>query len=322
VIVPEPKRLIQPRLRRRVANNLRTLRDRLDRAATRLDPQLTLNQLVGSPSLIEQYTLKSDDRRNFQVESPTDVERRTLDPTSWSPKQMYLELLKSSLINHLYRGVERFPNDNLAPESPALIGWDGYRRMTMMEPLIDYVLTNDVPGDLAEAGVWMGGMTIFFSGFLRANGVGDRAVWNLDSFEGIPVRKDMELEKYPEDRDWAEEWEGGLSCSLQDVKNNFERFDLLGDNIKFIKGLFKDILSNCPIETISVLRVDADLYLSTTQVLDSLYAKVSPGGYVVFDDWKFEPVQRAIQHFREKHAITAAMQFGDTFDPIPYWQKV
>jgi O-methyltransferase len=234
---------------------------------------------------------------------------------------MYTELLKSALINHLYGGVEKFPNDNIGPKGPALIGWDGYRRMTMMEPLIDYVLAHDVPGDLVEAGVWMGGMTIFFRGLLRVNEVSDRAVWNLDSFEGIPMRKDMELEKYPEDRDWAELWEGKLTCSLQEVRNNFERFDLLDDNVKFVKGLFKDIQPNSPIEKISVLRIDADLYLSTIQALESLYPKLSPGGYVVFDDWKFEPVQRAINHFREKHGITATMQFGDTFDPIPYWQK-
>jgi len=135
------------------------------------------------------------------------------------------------------------------------------------------------------------------------------------------MRKDMELEKYPEDRDWAELWEGKLTCSLQEVRNNFERFDLLDDNVKFVKGLFKDIQPNSPIEKISVLRIDADLYLSTIQALESLYPKLSPGGYVVFDDWKFEPVQRAINHFREKHGITATMQFGDTFDPIPYWQK-
>jgi len=101
------------------------------------------------------------------------------------------------------------------------------------------------------------------------------------------MKKDMELEKYPEDRDWAELWEGKLSYSLEEVRNNFARFGLLDDNVKFIKGLFKDIMLNAPIEKI----------------------------------WKFDPVQRAINLFREKHGITATMQFGDTFDPITYWQK-
>ena len=244
-----------------------------------------------------------------------------MEPPDWDPKKMYTELLKSALINHLYTGVEKFPGANLDPVSPSLIGWDGYRRMTMMERLIDYVLARDVPGDMVEAGVWMGGMTIFFAGLLRAKGAYERAVWNLDSFEGIPARADMELEKYPEDSNWAEAWEGKLNCSLEQVKINFEQFGLLDGNVKFVKGLFRDILPKCPVETIAVLRVDADLYLSTIQALEFLYPKLSPGGYVVFDDWKFEPVRRAISHFREKHGIGAIMEFGETFDPIPYWQK-
>jgi O-methyltransferase len=248
-------------------------------------------------------------------------EERALEPRDLALKKLYMELLKSALINHLYAGAQKFPDGNPDPASPALIGWDGYRRMTMMECLIDCVLADDVPGDLVEAGVWMGGMTIFFAGLLRANGVSERAVWNLDSFEGIPMRADMELEKYPEDGSWAEAWEGKLNCSLQEVKSNFERFGLLDDNVRFEKGLFKDILPNSPIGSIAVLRIDADLYLSTLQALEFLYPKLSPGGYVVFDDWKFEPVRSAIGHFREKHGIGAIMQFGDTFDPIPYWRK-
>lgn len=244
-----------------------------------------------------------------------------MEPRGSALKKLYTELLKSALINRLYAGVPKFPDANIDPASPALIGWDGYRRMSMMECLFDCVLADDVPGDLVEAGVWMGGMTIFFAGLLQANGASERAVWNLDSFEGIPLKGDMELEKYPEDRPWAEVWEGKHNCSLQEVKTNFERFGLLNDNVRFVKGLFKDVLPNSPIERIAVLRIDADLYLSTLQALEFLYPRLSPGGYVVFDDWKFEPVRRAIGHFREEHGIRAIMQFGDTLDPIPYWQK-
>ena len=95
-------------------------------------------------------------------------------------KDAYLELIKSALINHLYAGAEKFPEDNADPVEPSLIGWDGYRRLGMMQNLIEDVLARNVPGDLVEAGVWQGGMTIFFRALLLANSITDRSVWNFE----------------------------------------------------------------------------------------------------------------------------------------------
>lgn len=44
-------------------------------------------------------------------------------------------------------------------------------------------------------------------------------------------------------------------------------------------GWFKDTLHDAPIEQIAVLRLDGDLYESTIQALDGLYARLSPGGF-------------------------------------------
>ena len=132
----------------------------------------------------------------------------------------------------------------------------------------------------------------------------------------------MELDKYPDDRDSASMWAGLLACPLSNVKSNFERFGVLDDKTIFVKGFFKDTMPNATVKQIAVLRVDADLFSSTIQALEFLYPKLSPGGYVVFDDWKFEPVQRAIEQFRSVNKITAPLQFGDTVDPIPFWQKI
>ena len=53
-----------------------------------------------------------------------------------------------------------------------------------------------------------------------------------------------------------------------------------------------------PVERLAILRVDADLYESTRDVLDALYGRVSNGGYVVIDDyWAFEPCRSAVDEF-------------------------
>ena len=54
----------------------------------------------------------------------------------------------------------------------------------------------------------------------------------------------------------------------------------------------------------AVLRVDADLYESTLDVLNNLYPKLSVGGYAVFDDYlNLVDCQRAIDEYREQHNI-------------------
>lgn len=58
------------------------------------------------------------------------------------------------------------------------------------------------------------------------------------------------------------------------------------------------------VQRIAVLRVDGDLYSSTMQVLESLYPKVSVGGWVVLDDWGVKQAQLAVYDFRRRWNIT------------------
>ena len=49
--------------------------------------------------------------------------------------------------------------------------------------------------------------------------------------------------------------------------------------------------------------VDGDLYSSTMDVLENLYSLVSPGGYVIFDDYPLPQSQRAIHDFFKKQGL-------------------
>ena len=48
--------------------------------------------------------------------------------------------------------------------------------------------------------------------------------------------------------------------SQEEVKANFERYNLLDDQVRFLPGWFKDTLQDAPIDQIAVLRLDGDLY--------------------------------------------------------------
>ena len=80
------------------------------------------------------------------------------------------------------------------PVGSAVCGWDCYRRATMLEPLLIDVLTNSVPGDVVEAGVYKGGISIVLGSILRALGhlgesAGQRRLYMADSFAGLPPPK-------------------------------------------------------------------------------------------------------------------------------------
>ena len=60
-----------------------------------------------------------------------------------------------------------------------------------------------------------------------------------------------------------------------------------------------------PIEQLAILRLDGDLYESTMDALVPLYEKVSPGGFVIVDDYgAWEPCRKAVDDFRAQHGIT------------------
>lgn len=165
---------------------------------------------------------------------------------------------------------------------------------------VEDCLTRGVPGDIIETGVWRGGATIYFAGILKAHGNESKKVFVADSFEGLP-RPDEE--KYPQDKGGTEYLRKDLAVSLEEVTANFERFDLLSDNVIFIKGFFEESLKTATIEKLSILRLDGDMYGSTMTVLNQLYHKLEIGGYLILDDWLISGAREALLDFREKMGI-------------------
>ncbi len=192
----------------------------------------------------------------------------------------------------------------------------GNRRMDNIEFCIRDVLEHEVPGDLIEAGVWRGGATIFMRGVLRAFGVTDRVVYVADSFEGVPAPDE---DRYPADAGIVLHLWPGLAVGLEDVKRNFERFGLLDDQVRFVKGWFRDTLPELRAHRWSVIRLDGDLYESTMDALANLYDGLSVGGWLIVDDYEIAACRRAVTEFREKRAISDPIREIDWTGVC--WQK-
>lgn len=177
----------------------------------------------------------------------------------------------------------------------------GTKRLENVVHCVSAILRDGVPGDLIETGAWRGGATILMRGILAAHGVTDRRVWVADSFEGLPA---PDADQYPADEGVDLSGVDLLKVDVQRVQANFARYGLLDDQVQFLPGWFRDTLHVAPIEQLAIMRLDGDLYESTMDALTALYPKLSPGGFVIVDDYgAFEPCRRAVDDYRAANGI-------------------
>jgi O-methyltransferase len=178
----------------------------------------------------------------------------------------------------------------------------GLRRLDNLHECIRTIIRDNVPGDLVETGVWRGGASIFMKGVLTAYGE-TRDMWLADSFEGLPAPDEA---NFPSDKGWRfDKASWYLAVSEDEVRENFKRYELLDEHVKFVKGWFRDTLGSLPATRIALLRLDGDLYESTIQALEPLYPRLSAGGYCVIDDYgAVKGCEEAVHDYRAKHNIT------------------
>lgn len=240
---------------------------------------------------------------------------------------LYLELIENCLLNTIYEDPAQDPWSTPSFDSAKRargLDWPslahsmiGRLRMSNIRALVELVLAQGVPGDLIETGVWRGGACIYMRAILKAHGVTDRRVFAADSFQGLP---EPDAARYPEDLGDQHHTFESLAVPLEQVQANFAKYGLLDDQVVFLKGWFRDTLPTAPIEKLAVLRLDGDMYESTMDAFVHLYDKLSPGGFLIVDDYGAVPACRAaVEDFRTARGITEPICDIDGIGV--YWQK-
>jgi O-methyltransferase len=138
-----------------------------------------------------------------------------------------------------------------------------------------------------------------------------------DSFAGLPAPDG----RYPQD-DGSPHWRANaiLAVPLAEVRQNFARYGLLDDQVRFLPGWFKDTLPRAPIERLALMRLDGDMYSSTMDAFTSLYPLLSPGGYAVIDDYgALAECRQAVEDFRRGQGISEPIQRIDWTGA--FWRK-
>jgi O-methyltransferase len=182
----------------------------------------------------------------------------------------------------------------------------GMRRLDNLHECCMSVVRDSIPGDFVETGIWRGGCGILMRAVLEALKDRNRKVWLFDSFEGLPKPDSASFPKDKDDPHWT--YAHYLSVSLEQVKANFAKYELLDERTQFVKGWFRDTIPNSNIKNISVLRLDGDMYESTWLVLTHLYPKLSSGGFTIIDDYGAIPsCKAAVDDFRAKDSIASPL---------------
>lgn len=127
----------------------------------------------------------------------------------------------------------------------------------------------NVPGDLAEFGVYEGNYT-----FQMAAQAPNRIVWAWDTFEGMPDDRWLaDLDKSDPPGKWK---------PREDPIRRMEKTL----NIRVVKGKFSETIPKFTEDVrFALVHVDCDNYWAHVWVLEFLQPRMSPGGLIVFDDY-------------------------------------
>lgn len=194
----------------------------------------------------------------------------------------------------------------------------GPARLRHLRTLVETTLRDAIPGDYIETGVWRGGACILMRGVLAAYGVGDRRVICADSFAGLPSPDAARYPKDSRDRLYAF---SELAVSEEDVRENFRKYDLLDDQVVFLKGFFRDTLRSAPAEKFALIRLDGDMYESTIVALEALYDRLSPGGFSVIDDYGgIKACRAAVHDFLDARGLSPEITQLD--ESCAWWRKL
>lgn len=186
-------------------------------------------------------------------------------------KKIYRRIFGNYLLNKKRKDIfVKFKEYSMIPE-------EVYRSNLALAEKFSFI-----KGDVVECGTWKGGMIAGIAVLFGSQ----KKYYLFDSFEGLPPAKDI-------DGDSAKEWQSDTESSTYfdnctaSENDAHAAMSISGvKNFSVIKGWFSDTLPLTELNNgISLLRMDADWYDSTMQILNTLFDQVNKGGVIIVDDY-------------------------------------
>lgn len=178
---------------------------------------------------------------------------------------------------------------------------------------IEHIETKNIPGDVVECGVYMGGnislcvnelyeknSNKLFYAFDTFKGVPKKEITNIDtiiSTNGIKTNESV-IKYYDENEKWCycdlNTVKENIQTTLKKLNNNNENYL----NIKFIEGSVLDTIPKNLPDKISFILLDMDISKPTEHVLPYIWERMSIGGILQIDDYNsFNGIKNVINEF-------------------------
>ena len=167
-------------------------------------------------------------------------------------------------------------------------------RVAVMRLLAEQIHDRNIPGDVAELGVFRGDFAVLINAAFP-----DRTIHLFDTFEGFPA-EDVAVEQA-----WG--FSRAKAGDFSDTGKDFVSRRLSSrERAVFHVGYFPETFSSCENCMFSFVSIDADLYAPTAAALPLFWDRLSPGGVMLVHDvnsTQFSGAGEAVNEFCREMGI-------------------
>jgi hypothetical protein len=179
----------------------------------------------------------------------------------------------------VFKSVDKFVRGN-----PANYAGD-MPRYFFFNLVIDQIIKEKLPGDIAEIGVYKGNTASLLADAARCS---KKTAYLFDTYDGFPQSDIQGIDSGQEIR--------FQDTSLPAVKA------LVGEqNTKFIQGFFPETTAQIPGDlSFCLVHIDCDLYAPIRAGLDYFYSRLVPGGFLIVHDYsslEWAGAEKAVDEF-------------------------
>lgn len=150
--------------------------------------------------------------------------------------------------------------------------------LLFLENLAQRTNRDGVPGDFVECGVFRGGSAGMLAHELVTKSP-HRRLWLFDAFAGMP-------EAGEHDDAYSHQIAGQYVGSEDQTRAILARLHIPEGRFRIVRGWFADTLpGRTEPGQVALLHVDCDFYDPVRLTLETFFARVAPGGFVVLNDY-------------------------------------
>jgi hypothetical protein len=223
-------------------------------------------------------------------------------------KSFNFQLIKTNQSENKFPDFE--PSFNSIMETCKPFTMTSEERLYSFNKAVEYIVKNNIEGDIVECGVWRGGSSMCAMLSLLQLNAANRNFFLYDTFEGMsePTSIDHDIlgkdaknlleesQKSTDDMMWC-------YAPIEEVKANIQSTNYSENLVQFIKGKVEDTIPKTLPDKIAILRLDTDFYESTYHELVHLFPKLVKGGVIIIDDYgHWKGAREAVdQYFKEQN---------------------